>query len=472
MLSSHGRNPCKAFHHFLQRFMQAPGLPLSSGLTEEKIQEACREENVSFGSSKNCIFTPALTLWAFVSQVLHDDKTCDGAVARIRSYLFEKGRVLCKNANSAYCKARQKLPEGLLRRLAVGVAQGVDEQIRDAFRWHAKDVVLVDGFTASMEDTQANRQEYSQSSNQKPGLGFPLIRIVGLFSLATGVLRHAALGPHRGKETGELALLRSLLDQVAAGCILLADRYFCSYFMIVLAVQCGLDVVFRMHASRDYDFRRGKRLGKGDHQVLWNRPAKPKWMTQAVYERMPETLAVREVKIVICSRGQKTEKLVVVTTLLDAKFYSKDDLTDLYRQRWLVELDIRTIKTYLKMEHLRCKSPSMVRKDIWTHFLAYNLVRQAMAQTALLYDISPRRFGFTNAKRQLVEFEAQLTHASGDRQDLLFAEIFHAIASVLVGDRPNRVEPRAVKRRPKPYPRLNKPRSEAKAILGSPLPVH
>jgi putative transposase len=289
--------------------------------------------------------------------------------------------------------------------------------------------------------------------------------MVVLLSLATAMVKGMALGPYAGKETGETALLRELLDQLSAGDIVLADRYYCSYFMIALLQELGIDVVTRMHQGRDFDFRRGQRLGEGDHVVHWTKPAQPDWMDQATYERMPASLQVRELFVRVNQPGFRTESLVVVTTLTDAKKYTKDDVAELYHQRWLAELDIRTIKVTMAMDVLRCQSAEMVRREIAICLLAYNLIRQTMLEAALKSDRSPRELSFTAALQTIAAGWTILSVCTDALLASLIDVMLNNIANTTVGNRPNRIEPRAVKRRPKPHKLLNEPRAAARAKL-------
>ncbi len=285
--------------------------------------------------------------------------------------------------------------------------------------------------------------------------------MVVLLSLATGMMSGMAMGPCRGKGTGETALLRSLL-QTMRGDIFVGDRFMCSYFMIALAREFGVDAVVRLHQRRKADFRRGKSLGKGDHLVRWQRPARPEWMDVETYECMPEFLEVREVRVQVAQPGFRTESFVVVTTLTDHETYSSEDIARLYHKRWLVELDIRSIKTTMGMEVLRCKTPAMVRKEIWTWLLAYNLIRKTMLAAADTADRLPRELSFASAKEQIGAAWTAILLLDEAGQVSLVEMYIHHLAGYRVGHRANRIEPRAVKRRPKRQRLLTKPRREAR----------
>jgi DDE family transposase len=326
-------------------------------------------------------------------------------------------------------------------------------------------VYLADGSTVTMPDTVANQRAYPQPRTQQSGLGFPIARVVVLLALATAALVGAAIGPYIGKNQGEPALLHTLLDQLQAGEVLLGDRYYASYWLVALAKVRGIDVVFRQHQRRGYDFRRGTRLGPDDHLVVWTKPKRPQWLDAKTYSALPETLTVREVRTPVSKPGYRVKELVIVTTLLDADTYTKEDVTDLYHERWHVELDLRSIKIHLAMDILRCKTPAMVRKEIWAHFLAYNLTRQVMAQAAIDQDAHPRHCSFLGAVQNLNEFRMLLLTAPADKRAERVQILWLAIVTHRVGDRPDRCEPRAVKRRPKPLRYLTKPRAETKAQL-------
>jgi len=245
----------------------------------------------------------------------------------------------------------------------------------------------------------------------------------------------------------------------------LADRYYCSYWLVALAKARGVDVVFRMHQLRDYDFSRGQQLGTDDHVVLWQRPTRPEWMDEATYATIPATLTVRELRVEITTPGCRTEEMVVVTTLTEATTYAKEEVADLYHQRWHVEPDIRAIKQSLKMDHLRCKTPFMVEKEIWVHFLGYNLIRNASCQAALLQQVHPRAVSFTATKQTLNAARSQLTQASLREQVRQSELLLREVGKERVGNRPDRCEPRLVKKRPKQYKHLREPRAQVRARL-------
>lgn len=311
---------------------------------------------------------------------------------------------------------------------------------------------LVDGTTVSLQDTVANQSAYPQPSSQKPGLGFPLCRLVGIVCLSCGALLDAATAAHKGKGGDEQALLRSMLDTLERGDVLLGDAYYATYFLLCALQQNGIDGVFEQQGARRRctDFRRGCRLGQRDHVIELDKPkVKPDWMSQMDYDQAPASLSVRE-----CAVDGK----VLVTTLLDTKQTPKNELKKLYRQRWNIEVDLRNIKTTLGMEVLSCKTPEMVVKEIWAYLLAYNLIRLLMAQAAHLADLLPRQLSFKHTLQLWIIWgQTQLGYDVDEKLDKLFV----LIAQQQVGQRRGRIEPRAVKRRPKPYPLLTKTRQTA-----------
>jgi putative transposase len=448
-------------------FLQHDGLPFADVLPEPAIQAAFADAEADFAQDEEDVYTPALTLWAFLSQVLHarEMRSCAAAVARVIVLLVALGKEPCSDNTGAYCRARAKLPAAVIRRLTTDIADGCERRLKRRWLWKGRQVHLVDGSTVSMPDTAGNQAAYPQADTQAKGLGFPIARVVVLLSLATAMVQGMAMGPYAGKETGETALLRELLDRLDPGSILLADRYYCSYFMIALLQERNIDVVARLHQCRDVDFQRGQRLGKGDHVVTWTKPARPAWMDESTYQRMPASIQVREVYVQVHQPGFRVESLVVVTTLTDATQYTQEDVGELYHKRWLVELDIRAIKGTMGMDVLRCQSPEMVQREIWTCLLAYNLIRQAMLEAALQSERSPRELSFTAALQKVAAAWAVLAVCDATLQVALVTAQLHDMAKNIIGERPNRVEPRAVKRRPKPHKLLTEPRATARAKL-------
>lgn len=468
----------RGFDLVRRSLLQAPGLPFADTLSAEQIQQAFDAEEVHFGDDDDdeVVYTPPVTLWAMLSQMLFtgQQRSCVAAVVRVAAFYAMLGREVCSTNTGAYCRARAKVSEGVVRRLTLHVARDCEAQVPAAWRWKGRNVRLVDGTTLSMPDTAENQAEYPQLSVQAEGVGFPILRAVALCSLATGMVTALACGPYAGKETGETALLRTLFDALSRGDIVLGDRYFGGWFMLALLQELGVDFVSRLHQLRKADFQRGRRLGKGDHVVSWPKPARPDWMDQETYDRLPQHLEVREVLVNLDVAGFRAESLVVVTSLLDSETYSRDDLATLYRRRWVVELHIRDIKSAMQLDVLRCKTPAMVRQELWTGLLVYNLIRQSMLQSGHEAERQVDELSFTATMQMLANswlVAAVVVDGTCDAAEpLVRLRVIHG-GSHRVGNRPDRVEPRAAKRRPKPHDLLTKPRAQARAGLVASRPA-
>ena len=350
--------------------------------------------------------------------------------------------------------------------MACGTGKALESKIDSGWLWKGRHVYMFDGTTVSMPDTLQNQKEYPQIYNQKPGVGFPLARMGVVISLACGAVLDLRICAYSGKGTGEISLFKRLWGMFCTGDVVLTDCLMSSWTELMMLNQRGVDSVTRLNkARRSADFRRGKRLGKDDHIVCWPKPMKPRALDNETFDALPDSLTVREVRIKIEKPGFRTKTIVVVTTILDPSEASKEDLADLYRQRWNNELDLRSIKTTMQMEELRCKTPELVRKEIWTHILAYNLIRTIMAQAATRHDILPRTISFKATIQTLEAFQPLLAFHNQHCKPIL-NQLFHHVIEIVVvnrvADRPDRFEPRRKKRRPKPYDRLMKPRNEAK----------
>lgn len=446
------------------QFAQTDSLPLADLLTAQRLQAILDDEKVSWPERT---FTPIVTLWAFLSQVITADGSCRGAVARVIAWLVDQGRAACRAGTDAYCKARQKLPEKVFARLVRETGQDLSGQADPSWLWKGRRVLLGDGSTHSMPDTPANQKAYPQSASQKPGVGFPLLRSMFLFCLATGAALNVAFAPQKGKKTGENSLLRTMFETFRIGDVALFDRYFSGYFDFALLWMRGVDVVARGHQLRKRDFRKGLRLGQLDHVVTWTKPPCPDGMSADTYASLPSFLRIREVVVTVAEKGFRGKRFVVQTTLTDLQSATAKDLAKLYRCRWHVELDIRSLKITLGMDVLTCKTPAMVRKEIWTRLLAYNLLRGLMAQAAYDLGANPRDLSFKGALSYLREIAARLHHAQGDDLIELRTALLIAINANQVNDRPGRVEPRRRKRRPKDYPHLHTTRQQAKVELAA-----
>ena len=458
------RSRCQQAQACLAAFLQADGLPLDDVLTPDDIVTTFDNANVSCHGSATAIFTPLLTLWAFLGQLLHTDHSCRAAVWRVAVLCAALERAIPASDTAAYCRARARLPTAALHALATDLAARLEKQAPESWLWQARHVKLLDGSTSEIPDAPANQQAFPPRRGRR-GLSYPLIRWVCLVSLATAAVLDFNYGPYQGKQTGELALSRSLQANLQAGDVLLADRYFCTWFTFALSLQRHVDVVARLHASRTQDFRVGIRYGQGERLMFWDRPARPAWLDETTYQSLPKFLTVREILVRVERQGCRTRRLIVATTLLDRRLYPREAVAALYSQRWQVELDIRTLKTQLGLGRLRTHSPAMLAKEIWGNLLAYNLVRKVCCQAGLLGKVAPRRISFT-AARQAVCAGLEQRVLSGERQRVSEGEaLLVRLVKERVGERPDRVEPRAVKGGGKGYPRLRQPRAQAQARL-------
>lgn len=462
MVQSSVRPPSDQVDSVRDRLKQQPGLPFLALLSQDVVETACRACRYAW---RERVYTPWITLAIFLSQILSDDHSCDDAVDRFQKYRFDRGLASVSTSTGSYCDARQRLPGVLIGDLVRRVGRAIHQQASPGWLFHGRAVKIADGSTVLMPDTPANQAAYPQARTQAPGVGFPIARILVVFSLAVGTVLEAALGPYQGKQTSELALLRPLLTAFEPGDIFLADRFFCSYWVIAALQGRGVDVVVRLHQCRRVDFRRGRRLGREDGRFIWTKPEqRPDWMSPAEYQAMPAELTVRVLRVGVRDKTKRVRTLELVTTLQDAAAYPKDEVGALFRQRWHAELDVRTLKSQMAMEMLRTKSPGMVHKEVAVHLLAYNLIRGIMAEAARSAEVKPRRLSFTGAQHTVRAFEAVHLYDPA-RIAADFPRLLELIGQKRVGDRPDRYEPRAVKRRPKPHSLLRMPRQAARRLI-------
>ena len=464
-LSFRRRSNNADFQLIANSFLGETGLPLANVLPAAEIERIFRRHDSLFGDTYNAVYGTAIVLWAFLGQVLADGKmrSCAAAVARIVDFRIANKQTPPTGDTGDYCCARNKLDEKALHDLVAEAARKIEFVAPDDWLWHGRHAKLVDGFTATMPDTPENQEEFPQQTSQKPGVGFPIMRACVILSLATACVTNAAFGPCFGKETGEPALLREMLDSLDEGDVLVADRFYCSFMMIALLAQRGVDTCARIHQRRSVDFRRGQRLGKYDHLIEWTRPQRPPWMDEETYATIPETVTLREIHFRVTENGKRSKALTVVTTLLDPCEYTAEDIADLYGCRWNVELDIRQIKQTLNLDHMRCKTPAMVRKELWATLLAYNLIRRVICDAAMVHDKIPRRISFTRTCATILASWSCLSLGLHDVSALRI--LLEGISLLEVPDRPGRIEPRVLKRRRHRYPLMQTPRRNLKQRL-------
>jgi hypothetical protein len=457
---------------FLRRqFLQDGDLPFTDVLTEESIAQAL----ATIVGWLDRVFSPLVTLWAFLGQVLSADHSCRAAVARLIAHRLAQGQRPCSAETGAYCQARKRLPESFFADVVRHTGRALEAEVDPQWLWKGRHVYLFDGTTVTMPDSPENQEAYPQVYNQQPGAGFPIARVGALISLACGAIVNLGVCRYAGKGQSEVSLLRQLWDVLHPGDILLTDALMVNWTNIVMLKERGLELVGRLNkAHRTADFRRGKRLGPQDHVVHWHKPTSIRSLDRQSYQALPEAITVRETKIPIAQPGFRTRSIIVVTTLLDPRQATKGELGALYRARWHNELDLRSIKTTMQMHELRCKTPALVRKEIWAHALAYNLIRTVMAQAAATHGLLPRSISFKGAMQTLEAFQP-LLELQADRGRThrlrLYEDLLRAVATHRVADRPDRFEPRVKKHRRNHYCWLTEPRGEVKHKMAKGLIV-
>ena len=443
-----------------EKFAQSIGLPFAEILPESEIEQALQDEGVAY---RKRLFCPIVTLWAWISQVLDKDKSCKNALSRLISYLVASGQPVPSTDTSAYCKARKRIRERLLLRFVRKTGKNCHEQPEPEFLWCGRRVKVFDGASMTMADTPKNQAKYPQPTSQAKGCGFPAGRIVCGFSLSTGAVLDAVISP---LSVGEVNLFRQLYPNLCAGDVALGDRIFGTFADICLLFARGVDSTFRVHGARKTDFTKGKRLARWDHIVKWVKPKQcPRGLCAKLFDQLPERILLREVRFHIPIKGFRTEDVTLVTTLLDSKVYTRIDLAELYRLRWHAEIDLKHLKTTMQMEHLPSKKPAMVRKDFYVHLLAYNLIRTVQLEASRQHQVDSLALSFCATIQHLSNFTCLLAHATDEQREYEYTQLIYLVSTEKLPFRPNRVEPRAVKRRPKAYPRLTKPRRQLKRKL-------
>ena len=413
-------------------------------------------------NSRDRIYNVRRTFFGFLYQVLNPDCSCRQIVRQIQAlFALQNGRRV-DEGTGGWCQARVRLPWDILPRLRCAAAAHAEKATQ---LWRGLRVKVIDGTSTSLPDTTKNQRAYPQPGGQKPGCGFPLLKLVGVFSLASGALLDYAKG---NKHQHELNLLQKLLDHFRAGDLALADRGFNSYSLMALLCLRGAHGLFRLHQRRPADLRNGKRLGKNDRLIVWRKPwlwQRPRYLSKSIWKSIPRELSVRVVRFTLAVPGFRAQSVTLVTTLLDARAYPAEELARLYARRWRIELWFRDIKTSRGMETLRCKSPKMVHKELEMFFIAYNLIRALMVAAGSLHDVPMERMSFKGTVDSVRQFSTPIAQArSRKKQKQLISRLLEIIAQDQVPDRPGRREPRAVKRRPKPFQLLNRPRHLMKEL--------
>jgi len=452
-----------------QKFSQSVGLPIREALPEDEIEAALEAEDIIY---RRCLLDPVVTIWAFLSQVLDSDRSCRKAISRVFAYLSDTKEVAdpmdlieSQSDTGAYCKARQRLSQPVLDRLYRSVATNQEESAEKDRLWCGRRVFLGDGTTVLMPDTQENQAAHPQHPNQKAGCGFPLAKLVAIFSLTTGAIIEAITDVWSAYEP---ALLRQISGFFKPFDVFVADRIYCTYADIVLLKNRLVDSVLRLHQARKVDFRKGKRLGKYDHIFIWEKPKRcPKALAKHLYDLLPNTLTVRVLRFTINQKGFRSRQITVVTTLLDPIAFPKAEIARLYGLRWEAEINLRHLKSSMEMDFLRTKSPEMIQKELAIYFLAYNLIRSLMTKAALRYGKDPLRLSFKGTLQHLNTFLPLLAVSGLKKRQQHYEMLLLLIAREQLPDRPGRVEPRMVKRRPKWSRWLQEPRAVLKQKLSA-----
>lgn len=391
------------------------------------------------------VFTPWVTFCAFLVQVLQRDCACREVVQRVQASRLTLGKAAPSTNTSAYCQARGKLKMQTLRQAHEALVGWLQAKSQEHDTWCGRSVKLIDGTGFSMPDSGENRAVYPYAGGQMPGCGFPLGKLVAVFSLAGHLVRFS----HASWKTHEIGLARLLVGWIKPGEVVLADRGFCGWGLIALFLRKQVDVVMRLHQCRT------DRPGRS----AWKRPQRPETWDREVWTGFPKELVMRIVRFRVTQPGFRTKQITLATTLLDEQAYPDEALIELYRLRWLVEGNYRDIKVTLGLDVLRTRTPQMIEREVLMQAIAHNMVRALMLEAAINRAVPLRRVSFKGALTAMRQWAPLLQTATSPQRKRLYEDLLGVIASDLLPVRPNRVEPRAVKRRPKVYQLMNKPRS-------------
>ena len=447
-----------SFRNRIAHARQCGDLYFASLISKETIDSVFGEASGILNSAR--VYSTSVTLWVFLSQVMSLHHGCVSAVTKLITYRVARGLRPCAPETGAYCIARDKLDEEAMHRLVTQSGRIIEDKAPDHWLWLGHRVVTGDGTTVTMADTPENQAEYPQQRGQAPGCGFPIMRLVVLFALSSGVVLEMTMGKYRGKLTHEVSLFRQIDACIEENDVFLADRAYAGWFDMARLMHRGAHVVVRKHQQRKTDFRTGIRYGEDDHAIHIDKPQRPEWMSQQEYESYPDFITLREIRIRVEHNGFRTREIIVHTSLLDDCEYSKEDIAALFRRRWQAELNLRSLKTVMQMDHLRCKRPHRVRNELRAHMLAYNLIRQVMAEAAIEGGVQPWQISFKATLTTVTDMLPVLgmIRNADELCDVLYACCLRHV----VGDRPDRYEPRVLKRRPKKYKLMQKPRHEYK----------
>ena len=449
----------KDFTAVRDKFANDDGLPFGRLLTREYVLSVLESEGHQY---RQRVFCPLVTLWAWLSQSLSQDKSLNEAVSRIVAHRVSSGLPQCSASSASYSEARGRFPLPAMIRMAKEVGRNVHASACEDWNWNGRQVYLVDGTGLSMPDTPENQAAFPQAKSVKAGLGFPFMRAVALISLSTGAVVDFECGSNEGKGTGELSLLRRMLDTMKPGDILVADRYYPSFFMVKELQKRGIDLVSMSFHNRTVDFEQGIQLGEKDHIAEWEKTKRPKWFSLDEYINMPRTVSVREFAIEIEGRDGEPEEAIIVSTMTDPTI-AQEEIAELYWKRWNCELDLRSLKQSMHMDVLRCKTPEMVIKEVYCHLLAYNLLRGTMMESARRTGVTPRQLSVKGAMQAVESFTpAMMVVGNGET---IYDAFLKTISTHRVANRPGRQEPRFKKRRPSWDTYMTIPRHQSRRKL-------
>jgi Transposase DDE domain/Insertion element 4 transposase N-terminal len=433
-----------------EKFVNSYGLPFQEVLPQSLIQEVISELQIKYYRR---LFDPFVTLWAFLSQVLDVDKSCDNTVSRIIAWLSPEKVELPSTDTSAYCQARQRLPEKFVQKLFIKTGSNLAYIVPESDLWCGRNVEVIDCSTVSMPDTKKNQSSYPQSGQQKAGCGFPIAKIGALFNLITGAVTQVVIDK---LNTNDIIFARALYSFLKPLDVLLGDAAFCSYADFFWIIQKGCDAVVRKNNARIFNLKTIKIINRNDKLVCWHKPkSRAKGIIKEDFDSLPISLTVREISYSTNVPGFRTKQISIITTLLDTEAYPTHTLIQLYRDRWHVELNFKHLKTTLGMDILRCKTPEMIRKELYVYLLAYNLLRSLMWKAGKTYGVSPLNLSIQGTRHDLNNFISQFLCASNKCRQRIYSKFIKVIVHKSVPQRPNRVEPRVVKRRPKAYAKMS-----------------
>jgi hypothetical protein len=459
--------PRPDFSLLARTFGYRPGARFTGLLEPSFFEELAAKHDVEFGQGQHDTFSPAVTTWAWLSQVLSSSKSCTAAAARVLVLCCSLSLPVCSIKSGAYCKARAKVPVAFFQDATRQLGRLVEQRALPDWRWKNLCVKIADGSIVQVPDTDANRAVYPQQSSQTPGTSPTCLRLVVVLALATAVLVDARSGAYRGKGTGEMSLLYAMLEQFGPGDVLLGDRYYGCYLLLAGLPLRGAQGCFRLPVQKEKSFATGQQLGPDDWLQTWHKPRRPEWIDPQEWDKLPFQVQVRVLRLRFGRKGWRTKEVYLVTTLTDPVAYPAADLAALYLARWNAELDIRSIKQTLGMKMLSCKTPQMVEAELWAHLFGYNLLRCVMAQAALEAGLCPRQLSLAGAMQTLDAFRWLLGCSDKD-QATVCAALNMALATHRVGNRPGRYEPREVKHRQRKYKELKKSRRQRRAELADP----